>query len=297
VFQDAPWPTLLYNVRYLEACDLRTVWLVDHYAWPPKPNSQLLEGWTTLAALASATQRIRLGTSVTNVPLRHPALLAKQAATVDCISGGRLDLGLGAGNFFQTEYAWLDIPHLAPGAAIARFAEAVDDLDRLLREHHLSFDGTYYHLAEAPFAPLPVQQPRPPLMLAANGPKALRVAAKYADTWVSLTSGSALAEVRERNAQLDDACAALGRDPTTLERALFGVTEGEKPFASIDALHEFVGRYREAGIQRFIFIYAIEATSNDLVQADDRTVNRARLDAFAAQEMLGLSAVPDLHQS
>src|SRR5262245_21797033 len=213
LFQDQPWPTMLDSVYYLEACGFGTVWVADHYAWPPRPETPLLEAWTTLAALASATQRIRLGTCVTNVPLRHPALLAKQAATIDCISGGRVELGLGAGNWFQSEYAWIDIPYLAPGAAAARFAEAVEIVDRLLREHHLSFDGAYYHLADAPLVPLPHQQPRPPLLLAANGPKGLRVAAQYADTWVSIDK--TLAELRECNARLDEQCAALGRDPAT----------------------------------------------------------------------------------
>ena len=93
--QVVPWAPMLDNVRYLETLSIGTVWLGDHYAWVPSPSDPALEAWTTLAALAAETTRVRLGTLITNVALRHPAMLAKQAATVDCISGGRLISALG----------------------------------------------------------------------------------------------------------------------------------------------------------------------------------------------------------
>jgi alkanesulfonate monooxygenase SsuD/methylene tetrahydromethanopterin reductase-like flavin-dependent oxidoreductase (luciferase family) len=177
--QVVPWSVLLEEVRYLEELGIGTYWLGDHYAWAPSPDSPVLEAWTTLAALAAQTTRVRLGTLISNVALRHPALLAKQAATVDSISGGRLDLGLGPG-WSEREHGWLGIPFLTPSQRIDRFGEAVDVIDRLLRDRHLSYHGTYYHLDDAPLVPPPVQQPRPPLIIAADGKRALRVVAAHA---------------------------------------------------------------------------------------------------------------------
>jgi alkanesulfonate monooxygenase SsuD/methylene tetrahydromethanopterin reductase-like flavin-dependent oxidoreductase (luciferase family) len=220
VFQEAPWLVLLEEVRYLESLGIGTVWLADHYAWPPRPGAPVLEAWTTLAALVTQMTQVRLGTMVRNVAMRHPALLAKQAATVDCISGGRLDLGLGSG-YFAPEFAWLGIPYLTPGGRVERLREAVVVIDRLLRDRRLSYHGTYYHLEEAPLVPAPVQRPRPPLVIAA-----------YADVWTTFgpegaSMEASLASVRERNRLLDEYCQAIGREPGSVERAyLVGWAEG-----------------------------------------------------------------------
>jgi alkanesulfonate monooxygenase SsuD/methylene tetrahydromethanopterin reductase-like flavin-dependent oxidoreductase (luciferase family) len=287
VFQEIPWPILLEEVRYLEDLGIGTVWLADHYAWPPRPAAPVLEAWTTLAALAARTSRVRLGTLISNVALRHPALLAKQATTVDCISGGRLDLGLGSG-YFAPEFAWLGIPFLTPAGRIERFREAVEVIDRLLRERQLSYDGVYYHLDGAPLVPAPVQQPRPPLVIAANSPRALRVVAAYADVWVSFgpegaTLEASLARVRERNHRLDEYCLTIGRQPGSVERAyLVGWAEGA-PFTSAEAFRDYVGRYREAGVQRFIFVFASAAAPYAEAVAAGMFAARATLEAVAAQ--------------
>src|SRR4051794_19847882 len=118
--QTVPWPVMLEEVQHFEALDVGTFWIADHHAFPFSQESPLLESWTTLAALAARTDRIRLGTAISNVATRHPAMLAKQAATVDRISGGRIDLGLGPG-FYEVEHKWLGIPFLTPGGRIDRF--------------------------------------------------------------------------------------------------------------------------------------------------------------------------------
>ena len=97
VFQDTPWQQLVDDVRYLGSAGAGTIWIADHYMWPPTPEVPVLESWTTLAALAASTERIRLGTAVTDIALRNPAMLAKQIATVDRISGGRVEVAIGAG--------------------------------------------------------------------------------------------------------------------------------------------------------------------------------------------------------
>jgi probable F420-dependent oxidoreductase len=278
-FQVVPWPELLDEVRHLESVGAGTVWFADHYAWPPSPDRQLLEPWTTIAALAAATERIRLGTAVTDVALRHPALLAKQVATVDRISGGRVELGVGAG-FYEGEFAWLGIAFLDPGGRAARFREAVEVVDGLLRERRLTYAGEYYRLDEAPLVPEPVQEPRPPLMVAANGRRGLRLAAERADASLSLgdegaTTEQAVTALRERNALLDECCAELGRDPATLERAYFVGWAEEFPFESAESLVDFLGRYREAGVNRFLFLFGSAAPG--------RQATRASLDGYAAE--------------
>jgi alkanesulfonate monooxygenase SsuD/methylene tetrahydromethanopterin reductase-like flavin-dependent oxidoreductase (luciferase family) len=266
-----------------------TAWLADHYAWPPRPAAPVLEAWTALAALATQTVRVRLGVLVSNVALRHPALLAKQAATVDCLAEGRLDLGLGAG-YFAREFAWLGLPFLTPRGRVARLEEAVVVIDRLLREHRLSYDGTYYRLDEAPLVPVPVQRPRPPLIVATNGSRALRAVAAHADGWVSFgpegaTLTASLARVRERNDLLDEYCTALGRAPGTVERAyLAGWAEGA-PFASAEAFADYVGRYREAGVQRFIFTFASAAGPYGEAVAAGLFAGRTALDGFAVDAL------------
>ena len=296
--QFAPWPVLLEEVRYLEEQGIGTVWLGDHYSWVPYPGDPFLEAWTTLAALATQTKRVRLGTLISNVATRHPAMLAKMAATVDCISGGRVDLGLGPG-FFEREHQWLGIPFLTPGQRVDRFGEAVAVIDRLLRDHHLSYDGTYYQLDDAPLVPTPVQQPRPPLLIAASGKKALRVAAAHADVWV----GGPLSgrDFRESNRLLDEYCVEIGRDPGSVERALYFQPEDAStaPFASRDAFEEFVGRYRDAGVQRFIFLFISAAfpahAEYDALVAAGAWASRKPLDAFAAQAMREMQDTPNGH--
>ena len=125
VWQVVTWPVMRADVRYLETLDIGTVWHGDAFLMPPGYGSDVLDAWTTLGALAACTDRVRLGTLVSNVSLRHPAMLAKQAATVDRISSGRLDLGVGAGTDVSQDRATLGTPDLTPAARVDRLREAV----------------------------------------------------------------------------------------------------------------------------------------------------------------------------
>lgn len=295
IWQVVPWPILRDNARYLEglldANTLGTLWLSDTYAW----GGPVLEAWTTLAALATCTEKVRLGTLVTSVALRHPAMLAKQAATVDCISGGRLDLGIGAGDNLPEEVDALGLPSLSRGAMTDRLGEAVHVVDQLLRDRQLTFQGEYYKLDKAVLVPEPVQRPRPPLAVAAQGRKGIRIAAEYADIWVTLPSGEtqeeALMSIIDRGRLLDEACNETGRDPEALERAcLAGWGGPDTPFASSGAFDDFVGRYRAAGIQRFIFMFGNEHLPEPYREwiSSGAWATRESLEAFAAQEMVRL---------
>ena len=170
------WPEMVALWRRVEALGFDSLWLPDHLVPPFRIDGPIFEAWTLLAALATQTERVRLGVLVSCNTFRHPPLVAKQAATVDHVSGGRLEMGLGAG-WFKPEHDMFGIELPAPAELVARFREAVEVVDLLLRQDVTTYEGRYYQLREAPFRPAPVQRPRPPLTLGAHGPKMMLVVA------------------------------------------------------------------------------------------------------------------------
>jgi alkanesulfonate monooxygenase SsuD/methylene tetrahydromethanopterin reductase-like flavin-dependent oxidoreductase (luciferase family) len=248
--QNLPLETLLRHWQVFEELGFDSIWHADHYQRPSVPELPFLEGWTLLAALARKTTKPRIGILVSSNTFRHPPLLAKQAVTVDHISGGRMELGLGTG-WFKGEHERFGVPYPETPELVGRFEEAVVLIDRLLTQDVTTFEGAYYQVKDAPFRPRPVQQPRPPLTLGAHGPRMLRFAARYADRWNSYGTD---VEIRERNDRLDEACLAIGRDPDQIIRSLYGWTipMGADPWSSLDAFADIVGRYREAGMSEFL---------------------------------------------
>ena len=162
-------------------------WLFDHFnPIQGSLDGPCFEGWTTLAALASRTERIRLGLMVAGNTYRHPAVHAHMAATVDVISNGRLDFGVGAG-WNEYEHSSMGIPLYAPGERIRRLGEACEITKRLFTQQLTDFDGRYYQLKEARLEPKPVQKPHPPFVIGGAGEQlTLRVVARYADVWNSM---------------------------------------------------------------------------------------------------------------
>ncbi|HEV2129447.1 MAG TPA: LLM class F420-dependent oxidoreductase, partial [Thermomicrobiales bacterium] len=186
-------------------------WLFDHFA-PIQGDldGPCLEGWTVLAAFAAVTERLRLGLMVTGNTYRHPAVLAKIAATVDVISEGRLDFGIGAG-WNEYEHESMGIPLYQPGERIRRLDEACEMIKRLFTEPTVDFDGRYYQLKEARSEPKPVQRPYPPLVIGGGGEQlTLRVVAKHADVW-NYTGGS-VEEFRHKVGVLRRHCEEVGRN-------------------------------------------------------------------------------------
>jgi alkanesulfonate monooxygenase SsuD/methylene tetrahydromethanopterin reductase-like flavin-dependent oxidoreductase (luciferase family) len=248
--QNLPWPKLVERWQYFEALGFDSVWDCDHYIQPSHPDGPYFEGWTLVAGLAAVTTRIRVGVLVSSNTFRHPALLAKEAVTVDHISNGRLELGIGAGWYVpEHEKFGLDFPQ--PAELVARFREAVEIVDRLMRNDVSSYDGRYYQIKDAPFRPGPIQQPRPPLTLGAKRPRMLEIVAQYADAWNSTGTPE---ELGERNHILNEACARIGRNPDEIVRSLYGWASvmPYDPWESVGAFEEVIGRYREAGINEFI---------------------------------------------
>lgn len=248
--QNLSWEKTVERWRLFEELGFDSAWDCDHYVQPSRPQGPYFEGWTLLAALAAVTQKIRIGVLVSCNTFRHPYLLAKEAATVDHISGGRLEFGLGAG-WYEPEHEMLGGSLPEPAELVSRFQEAVEICDRLFREEVVSYEGRYYRLREAAFRPPPLQRPRPPFTLGAHGPRMLGIVARHADAWNSFGS---VEQIRERNAVLDEKCAAIGRDPASIRRSLYYWVPRleDDPWSSPDAFQEVVGRYREAGIDEFI---------------------------------------------
>lgn len=195
-------------------------WLDDHFygvATPPSDNS--LECWTLMAALARETSRLRFGALVTCNNYRHPPLLAKMAATLDHLSDGRLEFGLGAG-WYEHEYIAYGYDFPPIGTRLAQLDEALQICRLMWTEERATFHGRHYRAEKAWCNPKPVQRPHPPIMIGGGGEKVLlRIVAQYADRW---NFGGPVEEFRHKIGVLERHCAALGRDPQGIEKTWFG---------------------------------------------------------------------------
>jgi alkanesulfonate monooxygenase SsuD/methylene tetrahydromethanopterin reductase-like flavin-dependent oxidoreductase (luciferase family) len=256
--------------KYYDQLGVESVWDCDHYMQPSRPNGPYFEGWTLLAALAVETVSLRIGVLVSSNTFRHPALLAKQAVTIDHISQGRLEVGLGAG-WYEPEHIAFGIPFPEPAELVGGFDEAVQIVDAMLRDELTSFKGNYYHLTDAPSRPRPIQSPRPPLTLGAHGPRMLRIVAQHADRW---NSHGTVEEIARRNAILDEHCAKIGRDPKSILRSLYGWASlmPVDPWQSPDAFDEVTGQYMSVGIEEFI----LDAPREDQHGTLERIIERYR---------------------
>lgn len=197
------------------------IWIFDHFATlGADPSGDVYEAWTLLAAMAQATRRVRIGCLVSGNTYRHPGVLAKMAVTVDHLSGGRLDMGLGAGA--GPEHAMLGIPLGTPAERVDRLAESCQVLKRLWTEPVTTFHGNHYQLDQALANPKPVQRPHPPLWIGGSGEKrTLRVVAEHADAWINGNRpGEDPGELVRISRLLDQYCADIGRDPAEIRRAV-----------------------------------------------------------------------------
>jgi F420-dependent oxidoreductase-like protein len=187
----------------------------DHYlSVVGRRERPSLDALTTLAALATRTKRIRLGTLVSPVTFRHPSVLAKSVVTIDHISGGRIELGLGAG-WNEVEHAAYGFEFPALGERMELLEEQLEIVHRQWSEESVTFTGRHYRLDDCPALPKPLQQPHPPIILGGNaGPRSVALAVRLADEYNTLLAS--VEDCRERKARLTDACEAAGRDPDTL---------------------------------------------------------------------------------
>lgn len=250
--QTEAWGTMVERWRQIEALGFDSAWVFDHFLSTERGGGDhtYLEAWTALAGLAARTPRVRVGVLVSGNTYRHPSLLAKQAVTVDQISGGRLVLGLGAG-WHEPEHRAYGFDFPPPGERVGRVREAVEILSSLQRQERTTVHGRYYHLEEAPFEPKPVRPGGIPLLIGTRGPRMLRIVAQYADIWNMVGRPE---EVRETGKLLLDACAAVGRDPATIRwsAAAWPGRVGFNPLSSPEGYVDLVRRYQEVGVSEVI---------------------------------------------
>lgn len=245
--QAAPIDDYLNVWRTADEAGFDHVWVMDHIAsLGDSPNEPIFDGWAMQAAMAVATKRVRIGCMVTGNTYRHPGMLAKLATTVDHLSGGRLEFGIGAG--------WAEREHTMYGLEFGTFGERFDRLEEALQvirslwsEPTTTFTGTHYQLAEAVAEPKPVQRPHPPIWIGGNGPKrTLRIVARYADAWNAI--GATADEYARLGSILDEHCAAVDRDPSTIRRTV------QLRLHDAVELARLVSDFRAAGATEFILV-------------------------------------------
>lgn len=266
VLPNASWSELVKRFKLIEDLGFDLVGTGDHFVDWTNPPSPWFESWTLLAAVARETTRVRIGPLVAQIPLREPAMFARQALAVDHLSNGRLELGLGIGLTIDPSYDMMGIPNWSVKERVVRFKEYVHIVDQLLSNEVTTYKGRFYEVKEAVMNPRPVQQPRPPIVIAAMGPVMLKHTARYADVWNSLSFAASfeeqLEETRSRIATIDEHCAALGRDPSSLRRSYLMFDPGARSsggsfryYESQDIFVDMVQRITELGISEIGLYY------------------------------------------
>lgn len=259
VVQNLPWPAWRDRVLEVERLGYDAVYVWDHLVHRTQsPDDPLFEGITALAAAAAFTSRIRLGTLVASPTLRHPLLLAKQAMTVDQVSGGRMELGIGAAGSLL-DYQVLGLEPWSRGELVERFAETVELVDTVLRGGG-SYRGSHWSGEGMTAAPGCVQAPRLPLTLAAHGPRAMKVAGRFADVWNSITPrdlprDEGLALTASLSRQLDEAAVEVGREPSSIRRSVLIGSQDWPVRESPASFRDAVLRYREIGVTDVVLMH------------------------------------------
>ncbi|MFQ5517316.1 MAG: LLM class flavin-dependent oxidoreductase [Acidimicrobiia bacterium] len=279
------WDRVAADAMAAEAAGLDSIWLADHLLTPTDPSRPAFEAWTALAAVAATTRRVRLGHLVGCVSFRNVGLLAKMAVTVDHISGGRLELGLGAG-WFEEEYRAFGYDFPSPAARRGAFEETIDALDLLFTGETVHYDGDYVHLDGALCSPRPVQQPRPPLTIGSGGLLMRRLAGARADAWncpAGLLPGVANARRPVESAAAgrsvrttvqipvavgrDDAEARAALDAGRTHLAWLGDVAAVGLAGTVDQAAERVGEYRDQGVDGFLCVVPGSRLRPDFVAA------------------------------
>jgi len=292
-FSAGPYERLAHRWRAFEELGFDSAWIADDLNIPGYAD---FESWALLAGLARETSRIRVGTLISTIRLRHPTFLAAQVVTVDHISGGRAAVGIGAGEPEQN--VTVGIAPWTARDALERLDEQAAILSRLLRGDPVVRDGPHYATVVAEM-PHPVSRPSPPLVIAAHGPIGLRAAARHADVWNCLggqvypygpnPDGSSLRSLEEAVAEtrllmerLDEACAEVGRDPASLARTVLAFRPEVDPFESVDAFDALVGAYADLGLQEIVFYWPPLRSD---VPEPPSPADEARFERIAAQRI------------
>ncbi len=274
----AAWSRTTEVALLAERLGFESIWLFDHFHTVPRPTDEItFESFTSLSALAALTRRVRIGHIVICTAFRNPALTAKMISTMDVISGGRMELGIGAG-WKQDE--WLAYGYGFPETA-ERLARLGDDLEVIVRmlagdkHDHATYEGRFSGVRDAINVPKPVQQPRVPIMVGGNGPNVTwRLAARHADE-LNL-DGMLPKEVLEARPVIDSRCEEIDRDPATLARSVH--IWSELLPAPGQARVDLLAGYREAGVDRVMTIVRSSVTDDEALEALARDARAAGLE-------------------
>jgi alkanesulfonate monooxygenase SsuD/methylene tetrahydromethanopterin reductase-like flavin-dependent oxidoreductase (luciferase family) len=259
-----PYADLQRDIQEAESMGFDSAWIDDDLFSPAYAE---LDVWSVLGGLAVATERIRLGTLVTVPTFRLPAVMAAQALTVDHMSNGRIEIGIGAGGAVES-YPAIGSEPWTPRERSERLEEFVAIISHMLRGEPIDYAGQRYTAKIEQVIP-PVQRPRPPLTVAAHGPRGMRIAANYADGWNTLVNmetpgnteraskdlGDAVANLKRMSEQFDAICAEVGRDPQTVRRSILLDRAQVDPWSSVDAFDEFAGAFQEIGVELIVFYW------------------------------------------
>ncbi len=282
------WPEAARLWRDAERLGFDHAWTYDHLSWRGLAGERWHATIPTLTAAAMVTERIRLGTFVASPNYRHPVPFAKDIATLDQISNGRVVLGLGSGGTGFDAYV-LGQGELTARERFDRFREFTEALDVLLRFERgsgagISYSGDWYSAVGARMVGEPAQQPRVPFLIAANGPRSMRLAARFGSGWVTTGPNTESdvawwAGVRDLAARVDEACAAEGRDPADLDRVLSLDDAARYSLASVAAFEDAVERARELG---FTDVVVHRPREHGIYAGSEATLEEvgARLDAL-----------------
>lgn len=298
-FSNGPYERLAGRWQRFEQLGFDDAWIADD----PFSSYTPFESWALLGALARDTRRIRVGTLVTTIRFRHPALLAAQVLTLDHLSGGRAAVAIGAGEPYQNE-----VVGTAPWSAresVERLEEQAAILGVLLRGEPIDHGGPSY-ATRVEKVPQPIARPRPPLIVAAHGAVGIRAAARHADGWNclggqpyaagpkpaaqrgGLSLAEAVAETRRLIERVDDACEEIARDPGSLGRTILAYRPQPDPFSSLDAFDEYVGAYEQIGITGIAFFWP---PINEPLHERTAPDAEARFERIAMQRVTRHSAV------
>ena len=265
--QNVSWAEMVNRWKSIEDLGFDSVWIPDQFCICSQPAASWFDGWTALAGLATHTSHIRIGTCVTAIPWHHPAFLARKVITLDHLSQGRLELGIGTGLPGDCAHKMTGIEDWSAQERVERFGEYVEIVDLLMHKDATTYNGRYYQLENVIMNPGPVQIPRPPIMIAAMGPKMLRHAARFADTWNTAGSWAGsledrLKNIRQQSSLIDEHCAEIDRNPEEIRRSCL-LHEPEMysrgfelpSYDSVDSFIEIARKYLDLGIDELLLHY------------------------------------------
>ena len=271
------------NAQRIEALGFDSLWMGEHVVWRTPTQDSL----TMLAAAAVATSRVRLGTSIVLLPLKHPVLLCKAVTTLDHISGGRVSLGIGIGGEFPKEFEAVGVPVQERGP---RANESLELMKRLWTEEQVTFHGRFFHMEEIGLEPKPVQRPHPPVLVGGRR-RALRRVARFGDGWMPYMYTPEM--YREDWGRIEDLAVDYGRDPARIEQTLYAFITIDKSYeaAAATAARSLGARYAQS-FDTLVHRYAIAGTPEQCA---------ARLEQFreagASHFILAASAPPEQSQA